>query len=167
LPFATESKKVAHDGSGALMGCWIWNFRSEFQYERRVMSWYATGIEKSGTMEVIVADPQRRGSVSYRIGFSHTHKLIEKSVRLYLRPKVSTSIPHRWWSKERQGYTGPAEYRVRYLNRNPPGTVHQFRGETEKEELFHQDTEQRQCLLSRRSNTFYGEIEEHWSRPWQ
>jgi hypothetical protein len=38
LPFATESKKVTYDGSGALMGCWIWKFRIKLQYGRRVLS---------------------------------------------------------------------------------------------------------------------------------
>jgi hypothetical protein len=95
-PFVTESKKVAHNGSGALIGCWIWNFEIGLQYGRRVMSGYVTGIEKTGTMGVIVADPQWRESVFHRIGFSHAQKLIEEPARLYLRPKVSTSIPHQW-----------------------------------------------------------------------
>jgi hypothetical protein len=96
LPFSTESKKVAHDGLGALLGCWVYNFRIELQYGRRVMGRYATGIEKSERMGVIVADPQRRGSIFHRIGFSQTQKLIKESARFYLGPKVPISIPHQW-----------------------------------------------------------------------
>jgi hypothetical protein len=45
--------------------------------------------------------------------------------------------------------------------RKPPEPGHQFQGETENEELFHQDSELRQCQLPRESNICYKAIEAH------
>jgi hypothetical protein len=50
FPFATERKKVAHDALGALIGCWIWNFRIAVRYGRHIMSRY--GHWKSRTIGV-------------------------------------------------------------------------------------------------------------------
>jgi hypothetical protein len=144
------------------------NFRVELQYGRRVMSRYATGIEKSGTM----------GGNSSRF----------PTKRIRFPPNWILSYPEIDWRVSATLFATPRRQHRSLINDNQingkdiPGqrsTASDIWTETCPGLFINSKARQRMKSCStrilnsgntccpRRLNTSYGEIEAHWSRPWQ